>query len=121
MDNAGWRFYNTPDGSIDVDPPGHINQAERTLVRTALLDWLFTDVGQSPAGIAEYRSAVEEARSGGAQTIVGNGTAQTLGADGVVLESLYEQWDDVTLKGDDFERVLDDYQTFIANRVDGRV
>ncbi|ONH31076.1 hypothetical protein [Pseudofrankia asymbiotica] len=121
MENTDWRFYETPDGSIDVDPPAHIDPATRTLVRTAILDWLFTDVGRSPTGIAEYRSALAEAQSNGSPTVIGNGTAQTLAADRVILESLYEQWDDVTLSGDDFERVLDNYQAFIVGRADDRV
>jgi hypothetical protein len=41
---------------------------------------------------------------------------QTLEAAGVVLESLYEQWDNVTISAEDFERVLKDYATFLDSR-----
>jgi len=116
MGNAGWRFFDAAGGRIDVVPPDHIGPSLRPLVRDAVLDWLLTDIGRSPAAVARYRSHWNEARTAGLEGVSGNGTAQTRGATGVVLESLYEQWDDVTLSDADFDRVLDDYEAFLAAR-----
>jgi hypothetical protein len=84
----------------------------------ALNDFVFAEVGLNSKNLANYRTIWAEvtAENEPGRGISGNGTSQTLDDNGnVLLESLYERWDDVVITRVQFEGFLDQFAAFLRS------
>ena len=105
-----WKFVAHPEYGMEIEPADRFN--ENTTI--GIVDWLLSDINRNRENLKRYRSRWAEVLSGKYEKVLGNGTGQTL-VDGnkVVLESLYERWDDITLTLDEFNEILDKYAEYL--------
>jgi len=110
MSNEQWRFR-IVSGHTEIFPPTRVNEE----VITPLADLLFSEISGRQS-LDRYRRLWAEMsadREAAQEGIAGNGTCQSLEGDDVILESLYEQYEPVRMRKEEFEIFLDQYARFL--------
>jgi hypothetical protein len=118
MTANNWNFrYKIVDGAeaIEVKPPAHVDRG----AKDAVVDFIWAELGHNRLeGLNDYRKiwdSVTMEPNVEARGITGNGTAQTLEGDEVVIESLYDQWEPVRMSSREFEEFLSQLADFLKN------
>ena len=104
-----------PDYGLAIEPADRFD--ENTTI--GIVDWLRSDINRDQEYLDFYRSEWAKVLSGEYEELLGNGTGQRLvDGDKVVLESLYERWDDITLTLDEFHEILDKYAQYLEKHIE---